>query len=104
MSDQKAKTILLGVCLFISTTGIGIPVIIGYPSLLKPYPYPGRVLSENCTMNCITNLGCEYDGTIVIGYNYSNQSYVETVPVNDACEPDCCQSLIRDQTTIWLDL
>jgi hypothetical protein len=104
MPDADCKIGCLGFCGLLISLGIAIPIIVCYPSLIRPYPNPGKVISENCSMSCVTDLGCTYSGTIVIAYTYDNQSDVQTVPTNEACEPDCCESLIKSGETIWLEL
>lgn len=104
MPDINCRLGCLGFCGLVISLGIAIPIIVGYPSIIHPYPNPGQVISEDCTTTCVTDVGCTYGGTIVIAYTYDAQNYVQTVPTNQACEPDCCESFIKSRETIWLEL
>lgn len=85
--------------------GIGALIFVFLPGAIRPYPIPGKVISaDSCQMECETDAGCIYNGNIIISFTYLDKNYNQTVPVNGACIPDCCEEAIRKKKTAWLEL
>lgn len=103
----KVLGLLVGMLITLIMSSITIWAAV---SLAKMHPFNAKgfvVSNANCSVdNCFavdSSLECDYNGNVLLQYTFQDIPYTSSVPATTRiCDADCCNSTIREHTTIRL--
>jgi len=105
MQRSRLVAVLLAQ-LCIVWTVLGVLFVLEAQAAIPYMEVEGLVCAEQCTRSCDEQLrrGCSYGGTVDLCFFINATAWLVTTAPQAACGGDCCATLLRDQTPVWIVL